>query len=80
MNAAKILGISKKSLDDYFLQLRLGELYGFDFTKNINKGIGVLRAYIKERSNKELESKVPKNIKSFELVRDFEELKAIMVP
>ena len=24
MNAAKVLGISKKSLDDYFLQIRLG--------------------------------------------------------
>ena len=29
--AAKIVGISKKSLDDYFCQLRLAEEYGFDF-------------------------------------------------
>lgn len=29
--AAKIIGISKKSLDDYYYQLRLGEQYGFDF-------------------------------------------------
>ena len=52
MEAAKTMKISKKSLDDYFLQLRLGELYGFDFSKNLNKGVGILRSYIKEKSNK----------------------------
>jgi len=26
-----MLGMPKKSLDDYFYQLRLGEKYGFDF-------------------------------------------------
>ena len=45
----------------------------------MNKGIGVLRAFIKEKSNKELENKVPKNIRSFDLVRDFDELKALMM-
>ena len=34
--AAKIINISKKSLDDYLLQLRLGRKYGFDFNKNKN--------------------------------------------
>jgi hypothetical protein len=34
--AAKTIGIAKKSLDDYYSQLRLGEKYGFDFIKNID--------------------------------------------
>lgn len=29
--SAKIVGISKKSLDDYYYQLRMGEKYGFEF-------------------------------------------------
>jgi len=33
-DAAKLVGISKKSLDDYLLQLRFGRTYGFDFLKN----------------------------------------------
>lgn len=34
--AAKLVGISKKSLDDYYCQLRLGELYNFNFYDNLN--------------------------------------------
>ena len=30
-----MLGISKKSLDDYYYQLRLGEKYDFDFILNV---------------------------------------------
>lgn len=29
--AAKIVGLPKKSLDDYYYQLRLGEKYDFNF-------------------------------------------------
>jgi hypothetical protein len=50
--AAKIVGVSKKSLDDYYCQLRLGEFYGFDFAANLYEGIGVLRAYVKENREK----------------------------
>ena len=46
--AAKIVGVSKKSLDDYYCQLRLGELYDFDFVNHLYEKIGVLRYYIKE--------------------------------
>ena len=34
--AARIIGVSKKSLDDYYCQLRLGESYNFDFVNNLN--------------------------------------------
>lgn len=49
--AAKIINISKKSLDDYLLQLRLGRKYGFDFNKNRNARVGVLRVFVKNHRN-----------------------------
>ena len=50
--AAKIIDISKKSLDDYLLQLRLGRKYGFDFNLNKNNKVGVLRAFVKAHRGK----------------------------
>ena len=29
--SAKMIGLSKKTLDDYYLQIKLAESYGFDF-------------------------------------------------
>jgi uncharacterized protein (DUF2267 family) len=72
--AAKLIGVSKKTLDDYFLQLRLGELYGFDFKENLDSKIGVLRSHIRRNEVKELESRLPKEIKCFKYVKDIEEL------
>ena len=48
LEAASIIGISKKSLDDYYCQLRLGELYHFDYVANIHEKMGVLRSYNKD--------------------------------
>ena len=45
--AARIIGVSKKSLDDYYYQLRVGEKHDFDFASHLNDKIGVLRAFIK---------------------------------
>jgi len=33
-DAAGLVGISKKSLDDYLLQLRFGRMFGFNFIRN----------------------------------------------
>ncbi len=71
LDAAKMVGVSKKSLDDYYCQLRLGELYGFDFASNIHEGMGVLRTFVKENKEKPSErdrrrrqnKKHPKNLK-----------------
>lgn len=49
--AAKIIDISKKSLDDYLLQLRLGRKFGFDFNANKNAKVGVLRSFVKRHRN-----------------------------
>ena len=47
-DAAKKVQVSKKSLDDYLLQLRFGKKYGFDFQANRNEKVGVLRSYVKK--------------------------------
>lgn len=77
-DAAKVVGISKKTLDDYFLQLRLGELYGFDFKNNLDEKIGQVRAHIRKHEDKSLEANLPKAIRSFELVRDIKELECLI--
>lgn len=51
-DAAAKVGVSKKSLDDYLLQLRFGKKYGFDFQKNKNEKVGVLRSYVKSQKTK----------------------------
>lgn len=52
-DAAKKVGISKKSLDDYLLQLRYGKKYGFDFNEHKEAKIGVLRAFVKKKKGEE---------------------------
>ena len=46
--AAHKVGISKKSLDDYLLQVRFGRKYGFNFNENKNDKVGVLRDYVRK--------------------------------
>ena len=46
--AAKKVGISKKSLDDYLIQLRNGRNLGFNFNEHQNDKVGVLRSYVKK--------------------------------
>jgi hypothetical protein len=41
------VGVSKKSLDDYLLQLRFGKKFGFDFQKHKDDKVGCLRSYVK---------------------------------
>lgn len=46
--AALQVGISKKSLDDYLLQLRFGRKYGFNFEEHKHDKVGILRNYVKK--------------------------------
>ena len=46
-DAARKVKVSKKSLDDYLLQLRFGRKLGFDFEKHKNDRVGVLRKFVK---------------------------------
>lgn len=45
--AARAIGVSKKSLDDYYYQLRLGEFYNFDFAGYLGEKIGLLRTFVR---------------------------------
>jgi hypothetical protein len=54
-DAARKVGISKKSLDDYLLQLRYGKKYQFDFNEHKEAKIGVLRAFVKKKKTDEKE-------------------------
>jgi hypothetical protein len=49
IDAARKIGMSKKSLDDYLLQLRFGRKFGFDFDGFRNEKVGVLRAFVKQK-------------------------------
>ncbi len=41
------MGISKKSLDDYYLVLRVGEKLGYDYANNLENMMGDLRNFIR---------------------------------
>jgi hypothetical protein len=49
--AAERVGISKKSLDDYLIQLRIGKQNGFNFNEHKNDKVGVLRAFVKKQKS-----------------------------
>lgn len=46
--ASMQIGISKKSLDDYLLQLRFGRRHGFNFQAHNTERVGLLRSYVKK--------------------------------
>ena len=50
-DAASKVNVSKKSLDDYLLQLRFGKKYGFNFQEHKNDKVGVLRSFVKSKKN-----------------------------
>lgn len=43
--AAQLVGMSKKSLDDYLLQLKNARKFGFNFNEHKEDKIGLLRAF-----------------------------------
>jgi len=44
-----MIGVSKKSLQDYFRFLKLGEQLNFDFDEMSEQKMGVLRAYVRQK-------------------------------
>ena len=45
--AACKVGISRKSLDDYLLQIRAAKSFGFDFREHRSDKVGVLRQFVR---------------------------------
>ena len=69
--AAKLIGISKKSLDDYYLVLRIGQILGFDYETNMDSKMGDLRAYIRAFDHK-ITGKLAKEVKCFDLIPELD--------
>jgi hypothetical protein len=49
--AAQKLGISKKSLDDYYMNLKYASSFGFNFNENLDIGFGLVRSFVKKYKN-----------------------------
>lgn len=54
--AAQLIGISKRTLEDYNALIKYGKIFGFDFTKHQLSKVGVLRSFVKKQ--KSLKKKV----------------------
>ena len=65
-DAARMVNLPKKTLDDYLQQLKLGKKYGFDFHANQHKRVGVLRDLIKEKHKQYKDSGKDESMKSIE--------------
>jgi hypothetical protein len=50
--AANKVGLAKKTLDDYYFQLRQAEKYGFNFEEHKDAKIGVLRSFVRQNIKK----------------------------
>ena len=48
IESAKIVGLSKKSLDEYYNQIRDGKKYGFDFNRFKSYKVNILRGFVKK--------------------------------
>ena len=55
--AATKVKISKKSLDDYLMQLRSAKKFNFDFETNKNQKVGVIRKFVKKMKEEERRQK-----------------------
>lgn len=72
MEAANEVGVSKKSLDDYYYQLRTGEKLNFDFMSHLDDKIGVLRNFIKRKFPKrKVGEKNGKHGKKLNIIENF---------
>jgi len=58
-----IVGISRKTLDDYYLQIKRAKYLQFDFNRHINSKMGILRKFVKNQFH-ELPSFLKKNTNS----------------
>ena len=51
--AAQRVKISKKSLDDYLMQLRSARKFSFDFEKHSQDKVGTIRAFVRKKKEEE---------------------------
>lgn len=68
-DAANCVGLSKKTLDEYFNQIKEGKKYGFDFNKYKKDKVNVLRGFVKKKKDKEPKEKEAKESKKKKKVK-----------
>jgi hypothetical protein len=66
--AATIVGISKKSLDDYLLQIRCGNDHGYNFESYKEEKVGHLRKYVKREKENEKKHMKTHKLKVFDII------------
>lgn len=66
--AASKVGVSKKSLDDYLLQLRFGKKYDFNFQAHSKDKVGVLRSFVKKAKAQDKNAKSGKSGKQSSMI------------
>ena len=54
IDAAKNVGLSKKTLDEYLNQIKEGKRYNFDFNKHKKDKVNILRGYVKKMNNQDI--------------------------
>lgn len=47
--AARFIGLTKRTMERYILCLRHGHQFGFDFKENLHNGNGVLRKFVRQK-------------------------------
>lgn len=47
-----MVGLSRKTLDDYYKYIRKAEIYNFDFKGMSEEKIGVLRNFVRDRQER----------------------------
>lgn len=60
--AATMVGLSRKTLDDYYKYIRKAKAYSFDFQSHSEEKIGALRSFVRGRENS-LNKKEGNNLK-----------------
>ena len=78
--AASQINVSKKSLDDYLLQIRLGRKCGFNFDDNKNQKIGVLRTFVEGKKIKKESNRRKKKKTKEEKKEEKKEKEGLKIP
>ena len=55
IEAAEHVGLTKKTLDEYFNQIKEGTKYNFDFNKHKKDKVNILRGYVKKMNNNNID-------------------------
>ena len=62
IEAADYAGVSKKTLDEYFNQIKYGYENKFDFNQNHNQKVNILRTFNKNKKENNMKTEVEESI------------------